>query len=103
MQLLITTKKAQGYSHVHKPWCIVPLILASSAYEHANNPRSAIHKFISDCVIAIHFFNAYKLMNSFALKKRKIMHVLLKQPNDRHPTHPPTAPHPHPPPVVILF
>jgi hypothetical protein len=76
MQLLIeNTVKTKGCSQVHKSENIWNVI--SKTYELANNRRSFIHKFISHRISSTFIVVAYKLKNKFALKKKRIINLLI--------------------------
>jgi hypothetical protein len=76
MQLLNIVKNGgTGCSQVHKQ--AREFEDFEGAYELVNNRRSLIHKFISKRISARYLLSAYELMNNFALKKEKIIFLLI--------------------------
>jgi hypothetical protein len=80
MQLLKEKKpNTDGCSQVHKSentWNA-----GLKTYELANNRRSFIHKFISHRIDSVFVIVAYKLMNKFAMKKKRIINLLINGKN----------------------
>lgn len=82
MQLLIEKPpNAKGCSQVHKSANTWNAVLKT--YELANNRRSFIHKFISQRINSAFIIMAYKLMNKFAMKKKRIINLLLNEKKPR--------------------
>lgn len=82
MQLLIEKPpNAKGCSQVHKSVNAWNVVLKT--YELANNRRSFIHKFISHRINSAFIIVAYKLMNKFAMKKKRIINLLLNEAKPR--------------------